>query len=423
MNKAFQYAQSQLDRSANRVDIVTRSELKSVRAWTKAFANQRKDHRYFEIVEDTIQQGFEHKYFTITDTRGHTCAVQPFFLLDQDMLAGTPRIIKTAAGAVRRHWPRFMLARTLMVGCAAGEGHLDRPDERLRRSDAKLLAAAIERHALDLGADLVVLKEFPQQYREPLECFAHHGFTRIPSLPMVRLKLDYANFEDYLKNGVSRKMRSDLRRKFRDAGQAAPIEMSVVRDVTPIIDDIYPLYLQVHERSALQFEKLTKDYLCALGQRMPDKVRFFIWRQSGRPVAFSLSMVNDDTVYNEYLGLDYAVALKLHLYFYAFRDVMSWAIAHGYRYCVSGGCNYEPKSQLGFRLLPLDLYVRHTSPVLNAALKWVLPLLEPTHYVKPLRLFPNYNELWGSGPENFGLKPPGSSHEPRAPAIRTGAES
>ena len=38
-------------------------------------------------------------------------------------------------------------------------------------------------------------------------------------------------------------MRSDLRRKFRDAAAAAPIEMSVVTDVTPIIDDIYPLYL------------------------------------------------------------------------------------------------------------------------------------------------------------------------------------
>ena len=33
------------------------------------------------------------------------------------------------AGGVRISWPRFMLTRTLMVGCAAGEGHLDGHDE------------------------------------------------------------------------------------------------------------------------------------------------------------------------------------------------------------------------------------------------------------------------------------------------------
>ena len=119
--------------------------------------------------------------------------------------------------------------------------------------------------------------------------------------------------------------------------------MSVVTDVTPIIDEIYPLYLQVYERSTLQFEMLTKEYLCGIGQTMPDKVRFFVWRQSGKIIAFSLSMVQDDTIYNEYLGLDYAVALDLHLYFYAFRDIMTWAIANGYKWCFSSGLSYDPE--------------------------------------------------------------------------------
>ena len=98
--------------------------------------------------------------------------------------------------------------------------------------------------------------------------------------------------------------------------------MSVTRDIAPVVDEVYPLYLQVYERSPLHFEKLTKAHLCELGRVMPDKVRFFVWRQSGKPVAFSVSMVHGDTIYNEYLGLDYAVALNLHLYFRAFRDIM-----------------------------------------------------------------------------------------------------
>ena len=42
-----------------------------------------------KIVEDTILQGFEYRYFAIKDTNGEVCAVQPFFIVDQDVLVGT----------------------------------------------------------------------------------------------------------------------------------------------------------------------------------------------------------------------------------------------------------------------------------------------------------------------------------------------
>jgi hypothetical protein len=210
---------------------------------------------------------------------------------------------------------------------------------------------------------------------------------------MVDLKIDYSDFEDYMQRALNGSMRSQLRRKFRDAAEAAPIEMSVVTDATAIVDEIYPLYLQVYERATLRFEKLTKEYFCEIGRLMPDNVRFFIWRQSGKPIAFSLSLVHGEAIYNEYLGLDYSIAIKLHLYFYAFRDIMSWSIANGYKRYVSTGLGYDPKLNLRFNLVPLDLYVRHTSPFFNLLLKWLLPLIEPTRHDKTLRKFPNYAEL------------------------------
>jgi hypothetical protein len=380
------------------VEIATRDELEAYPRWAQAFSSERKDHRYYELVEDTIDQGFNYRYFIIRDTAGEVRAIQPFFVLNQDLLAGIGGVVTVAAEFIRRWFPGFMRMRTLMVGCAAGEGHLDRVDELSRRSDAELLTAAIKSRAHDLNARLIVLKEFPAAYRASLQSFLHDGFTRVPSLPMVSLNLPYADFDDYMKRGISRKMRSDLRRKFRDAAQAAPIEMSIVTDVTPIIDDIYPLYLEVYERSPLHFEMLTKEYFCGIGRLMPDKVRFFIWRQSGKIVAFSLTMVHGDSIYSEYLGLDYSVAFKLHLYFYAFRDIMTWAIANGYKRYLSTSLSYDPKWNLRFQLYPLDLYVRHTSRFLNLVLKSILPFLEPTRYDKTLRRFPNYHELWGRKP-------------------------
>jgi len=210
---------------------------------------------------------------------------------------------------------------------------------------------------------------------------------------MTYLNIAYASFDDYMNRALSSKTRKDLRKKFRIALQFLPIEVSVVGDISAVIDDVYPLYLGVYERSKLRFEKLTREYFCRLGQQMPDKVRFFIWRQNGRTIAFSLCMIQDEAVYAEYLGLDYQVAHDLHLYHYVFRDLVVWAMANGYRSFRSSGLNYDPKLHLKALLDPLDLYVRHTSPILNALLKPLLPFLEPTRYDMTLRKFPNYHEL------------------------------
>jgi hypothetical protein len=128
---------------------------------------------------------------------------------------------------------------------------------------------------------------------------------------------------------------------------------------------------------------------------MPDRTRFFIWRQAGRAVAFNLCMVHCDVIYDQYIGLDYTVALDLHLYHYTFRDIVTWAMENGYKWYRSNGLNYDPKLHLRMQLDPLDLYVRHRSPVANAVMKVVLPWLEPTQYDKHLKKFANYHELRG----------------------------
>ena len=144
-------------------------------------------------------------------------------------------------------------------------------------------------------------------------------------------------------------MRRNLRRKFRAAEKASVIEMTVV-------DDVY-------ERSKLQFEKLTERYFCGLGRLMPEKARFFVWRQGKTIVAFMSCLVEGDELCAEYIGLEYPVALDLHLYFYSFRDVVSWAIANGFKWYRSSALNYDPKFHLKHSLDPLDLYVRHTSKI------------------------------------------------------------
>ena len=64
----------------------------------------------------------------------------------------------------------------------------------------------------------------------------------------------------------------------------------------------------------MHFEKLTPEFLVQLGRAMPDKVRYFVWRQNGRPVAFSICTIDGDTICDEYIGIDYQSSVSAGLY-------------------------------------------------------------------------------------------------------------
>jgi peptidoglycan biosynthesis/recognition FemAB-like protein len=380
-------------RPGSTIRIASRNEISGSARWQEAFAHERKDHRYYELLEDTLKDGFKYGYLAIESGRT-ICAIQPYFLVDQDLLAGVTGHSRKLIDGVRRIWPCFMRARTLMLGCAAGEGHLD-GDEPSQFATAESLARSLPQLARELNCTMIVLKEFPAKYRAPLECLRRAGFARVPSMPMTTLGIDYKNFEDYLSKNLSPGTRAKTRRKLRVAERAQPaITMIVVDDVTAIIDAIYPLYEKVFERSPLQFEKLTKEFLCEIGRRMPDKVRFFIWRQDARIIAFGLCMMQGDDICHEYVGFDYSVAFELNLYYRVFHDIIEWAIANGYKRFFSGSLNYDPKWHLRQSLYPVDLYVRHTSEPINAVLKRLLPLMEPTRSDPILPHFHNYRDLW-----------------------------
>jgi hypothetical protein len=376
------------------ISVVSRAELSRCAPWTFTFVGTRKDYRYYEILDDTLRGNFEHRYFAIVDNDGHVRAIQPFFLLDQDILEGLGAERNYWISLVRRFYPRFLKLRTMMVGCSAGEAHLAGTEILPADIVAETLSNGIIAQARSLNVQLIVLKEFPTHYRKVLRCFVQCGFARAPSMPMTVLDIGYDSFDAYMKKALRSSSRKKLRKKLAATAAISDIRMSVTDDATSFVNEIYPLYLQVFERSKMQFEKLTKEFFREIGQRMSDKVRFFAWRRGNVLVAFSLCMVQEDSLYAEYVGFDYTVALDLHLYHYIVRDMISWGISNGYRWFRSSGLNYDPKLHMRHRLDPIDLYARHTSAFVNAIFRLALPWIVPARYDATLKLFPNYRELW-----------------------------
>ena len=113
---------------------------------------------------------------------------------------------------------------------------------------------------------------------------------------MTCLNIDYPDFEAYMSRALNSATRRKLRKKFKAAAAATPpIDMTILDDVTSIVTTIsIRCNLEVYDRSKFHFEKLTPSSFCGLGRLMPDKVRFFLWSQNERIVAFTLCMIEGD---------------------------------------------------------------------------------------------------------------------------------
>src|SRR5437763_1496736 len=159
--------------------VVTLAELQNCEGWRRALQNKCKDHRYYEIVDETLEGDFEHHYFVLEDDAGNARAIQPVFFVRQNLVEGVPGKIRSLVDLIRKVFPRFLTMRVLMVGSAAGTGDLGAGDKSDEAWTAQALRASLRTYATQNKASLVVLKDFPANYRPSLETFALNGYARI----------------------------------------------------------------------------------------------------------------------------------------------------------------------------------------------------------------------------------------------------
>ena len=316
--------------------------------WRSTFSAEARDARYYEVIEETLPEKFEYRYLVLRNTETGQTAVQPFFFLPQDLTDGLPQRFQRMVARVQQTFPRFLVMRVLMVGCAVGEGQLACSEPWA----VQALREALHVVARQSRAPVIVFKDYPARHREALSALSVAGYRRVPSMPAAKVELDYKDFEDYMQRRLGKVFRKNLRRKFRASEEIGCPEMSVHEDISGIIGEVYPLYKQTLARAEFSFEELTPDFLVRIGRDMPDKVRFFVWRLEGKIIAFNFCLLHDGVLYDMDIGLDYSMAFDLHLYFLTWRDVVSWAIKNGVCTYYTAQLNSDPKLHLRLELAP-----------------------------------------------------------------------
>ncbi|MBF0593592.1 MAG: GNAT family N-acetyltransferase [Candidatus Omnitrophica bacterium] len=350
--------------------------------WESIFPPIAESYDFFRTLEETSQDQFKTFYITLREGQRIVCAA-PCFVMDYPLDTTVDGFIKSTLNGFEKIIGRKIILRLLICGCTAAEGRLGTIDSD-RQDIGETLLAEMRSLARREGISLIAFKDFHESYNAFFQPLIRLGLHLIPSYPSVALDLPYRSFEEYFAT-LSKATRKDLRRKFQKIDKLPPITVEVVTDISGLLDDIYPLYLNTLQKSDVQFERLSREFFARIPANMPGETRYFLWRLGNKIVAFDLCLTKGNILVDEYIGLDYSIAYDYHLYYLTFRDIVNWCIQNNIHTYESGALNYDPKKRLDFRFVPHNIYLKHLNPVMNIFFGWLGQIIKPDNFDPTLK--------------------------------------
>jgi len=265
--------------------------------------------------------------------------------------------------AVKKAFPGIINPKVVICGLPMGLGRIGMA--RNSGEVIEVISESLEKAAEENKAAMIFFKDFTKVYDARLKPLLSKGFSRIESFPSTEMNITFNSFDDYLKT-LSRASRDGVRRNLKktDAEEKIDLEVKDKLEDEELLQ-VHDLYLQTYNKQEMGLEKLPLDFFKNISRNMPKETQYFLWRINGKLAAFALCLTSGDYFIDYYLGFDYALMDRYHLYFIRFRDLMRWCIAHGMKKYEMGVTSYESKRRLGFDFIRLYFYIKHRNKLIN----------------------------------------------------------
>lgn len=350
--------------------------------WNKVFPNVLESYIFFKTLDESNFEQFSFYYIMVYD-RKMPVGAAPCFLMNYSLDTSINGPLRRFTNSLRKLIPNIFSLKVVTCGMPIGQGRIG----VVGNTDAvmKAILRRLEQIARKNRAAIIAFKDFDKIYTKLLDPLQKAGFSKFDSLPSAELNVWFKDFEEYLKT-LSSANRYDLRRKFRKVDGHVAIALEVADNLEDdVLQDVYRLYLETVNKHEMGFELLPIDFLRNISKNMPGRTKFFLWRIEGKLVAFLLCFIWEDVFMDYYLGLDYSVAYKYHLYFIKFRDTLNWCIKHGMKKYDMGLTGYEPKRRLNFDFVTFYIYVKLRNRMLRPAFNLICQFLKFENFDQDLK--------------------------------------
>ena len=341
--------------------------------WNKVFPNVCESYDFFKTLDESDLEQFRFYYIMVYDHKTPVGATA-CFLMNYSFDTTISGAYRHLSNSIKKLIPNIFSLKTLICGMPLGQGRVG-----LAGQADKILKAIVRRMeqiAKKNKAPILAFKDFNQADANALALLQKDGFTKLDGLPSTELNITFTNFEDYLKT-LSSDSRHNLRRKFKKIDREGVINLEIVDALeSDNLDEVYRLYLDVVARHEMGFELLPKDFFKNISKNMPKHVKFFLWKIDKKLVAFLFCLISEGICVDYYMGLDYSVAHRYHLYFIKFRDTIKWCIENKIKKYEMGSFGYATKKRMRLNLIPLFIYVKLRNRALRPIFNFICHFLK-----------------------------------------------
>jgi predicted N-acyltransferase len=332
--------------------------------WNKVYPDVLEDYNFYKTLDEISLGQFSLFYIAVYDRKVPVAATACFIMnypLDTSINGPLRRVTNT----IKRVMPNIFSLKAVICGMPMGQGRIGiagDPDAVM-----KAILRRMEQIAKKKKAPIVAFKDFDQAHTKALDPLRNRGFTKLDSLPTTILNVWYKDFEEYMRT-LSGASRYDLRRKFKKVDGHVNFDLKISDAIDAgELREVYKLYLDIVAKHDMGFELLPIEFFKNIPINMPGRTKYFLWRIDGKLAMFLFGLVSKDIFIDYYVGLDYSITHKYHLYFVKFRETLNWCIKNGIKQYEMGITGYEPKRRLGFDFVPLYIYVKLRNRALRGA--------------------------------------------------------
>lgn len=316
--------------------------------------------------------------YSETGIRAHTCLYTITTDLDSFARGAARRIVN----ALRRPFPGFLRIRSLECGTPVALGHTFSFREGSPQNEIVCeLLDAMNRLAHTQQVGVLLIRDFNPEQAPAFRFLQNLGFHRIHNLPYADMDIEWTSFDEYLQalRSPYRYKVQSWKKRFSDAGG----RMLLLPRFADAAETLEKLWMNTYDRAVeYRRERLTAEFFRQCDIQLAERSSVIMALQGDKPVGFLLLLHDDQTLIPLFCGLDYTGHRSSGVYFNLFYQAIETAIAWRKKHIDWGITTMEPKTEIGAKVLPLEMYMKAFDSLRDALyprlFSWMTPVTPPT---------------------------------------------
>jgi len=333
--------------------------------WDRLFPGELEGWAYHRASERAALVGLEWLYVGVRDG-GQLRAAAVAFITDYPLATTLDGSLRRMVGTLARAAPGLLRPRMLALGSPVTEtcplGFAADADGEEQAACLAAILAACERQAQNRRVQLLAIKDLPDDRAASLQTvLTACGLRQQPGQPGARLALPFRDLDGYFAS-LGRATRRDLRRKWRSREH---LRIQWRSDLAGIDERVAQLYRQTLARAPMRLEELNPAWFANVLAALPGRAACVCYWHGADLVAFNLVLHDGRRLLDKYIGMDYARARELNLYYVSWLENIRHAIEHGLHSYDGGQGLGTEKLRLGCVMQGNGLWYRHRNRLLD----------------------------------------------------------